>query len=318
MRATIITFGVLLLGACAEEHLQPVPDQEPEKGGGAIEDASASHDSDSRPSEADAQAQDADAADAAPVAPCGDFPAIATLDAAGPFAATSGTEGPECTVLRPKTLGQGGVRHPIILWGNGTGASVSLYKPGLELWASHGFIVVAANTTNGQGAGTPLIACLEHVMNAAAYKAQVCPRAGATGHSQGGGGALMAGRDPRVIVTAPLQPYIQQGYGGFDRASIPKQTGPMLLLSGQNDDNAAPATHQQPVFDETNVPVFWSTLKSGDHYSVAFGLPKYRGPMLAWFRLHLVGDETYRSMFYGPSCGLCADSRWIVKRKSID
>jgi len=129
----------------------------------------------------------------------------------------------------------------------------------------------------------------------------------------------MAGQDGRVTVTAPLMPYIQQGFGGFDQASITNQHGPMLLLSGTNDTIAPPATNQQPVFDQTNVPVFWANLVGGDHVAVSLnGLQTYRHVMLGWFRLHLMGDESFRKMFYGPDCTLCGDSAWQIQRKGIN
>jgi hypothetical protein len=91
----------------------------------------------------------------------------------------------------------------------------------------------------------------------------------------------------------------------------------MLLFSGELDDNAVPSVHQQPVFDNTNVPVFWATLKGGDHYTVALGATAYRAKILAWFKIHLLGDQTLRPLFYGPSCGTCTDSKWMVQRKGI-
>jgi hypothetical protein len=114
-------------------------------------------------------------------------------------------------------------------------------------------------------------------------------------------------------------PYIQQGFGGFDQASIPEQNGAMLLLSGTADTIAVPATNQQPVFDRTNVPVCWAHLVGGDHVAVSLnGLATYRETMLAWYRLQLMGDESYRPTFYGPSCEICGDSAWQVQRKRID
>ena len=65
-----------------------------------------------------------------------------------PFSTTSGSLGLSCTAYRPSTLGQNGVTHPVILWGNGTGSSPSTYAGLLRHLASHGFIVVAANTSN--------------------------------------------------------------------------------------------------------------------------------------------------------------------------
>jgi hypothetical protein len=247
------------------------------------------------------------------------FPAVTDLSAKGPFETTgaNGTaEGPNCSVHRPATLGEGGLRHPVIIWGMGTGG-FNLYQPAFELWASHGFVVAAGLLGNGQGSGVEMLGCLDYVCEH--YAPHVDCRAGASGHSQGGGGAIMAAQDPRVITTAPVQPYIQQGFGGFDQASIPKQTGPMLLLSGTLDTVAAPDTNQKPVFDGTNVPVFWGSSVGTDHVAPGTdGLIAYREAMLAWFRIQLMGDDSFRGMFYGASCTLCSDSKWKVMRKGLD
>jgi hypothetical protein len=53
-----------------------------------------------------------------------------------------------------------GLPHPILLWGNGLAAPVALYTSLLEHWASHGFVVGAANTTNA-GNGQEMLACLD-------------------------------------------------------------------------------------------------------------------------------------------------------------
>lgn len=253
------------------------------------------------------------------------FPPVTDLSANGPFSTVNeAASGADCTIYRPATLGQCGRRHPVIIWGNGTGGPTFVYGAAFEYWASHGFIVAAANAISGQGAGTALLDCLNYVYAQDAqpgspYEGKVeRSRAAASGHSQGGGGALMAGRDPRVTATAPLMPYIQQGFGGFDQASIPRQTGPMLLLSGTADTIAPAPQNQQPVFDTTNVPVFWANLVGGDHVAVALnGLAVYREAMLAWFRVQLMGDDALRGKFYGPNCGYCTDSAWQVQRKAI-
>ena len=123
----------------------------------------------------------------------------------------------------------------------------------------------------------------------------------------------MAGTDPRVVTTAPIQPYIQEGFGGFMGSSIVSQTGPMLLLSGTADTIASPEMNQRPVFETTNVPVFWANRVGGDHLVTGFdGAADYRSITLAWFRWQLLGDETYRSMFQAPDCSVCVDSDWEV------
>jgi hypothetical protein len=245
------------------------------------------------------------------------FPPGIDLSVPGPFETTTGSwEGPNCTVYRPVNMGEGGVRHPVVIWANGTGAITPLYSGALRHWASYGFVVVAGNLVHFQGTGNELLRCLTYVCEE--YAADVDCIAGASGHSQGGGGAIVAGSDPRVVTTAPLQPFILLVWGGVRVLPIIDQTGPMLLLSGTLDAIASPLTNQLPVFVATNVPVFWANLHGGEHLSVAVnGINVYRDVMLAWFRLHLMGDEEFRDMFYDP-CTLCGDSKWIINRRNMN
>jgi hypothetical protein len=259
------------------------------------------------------------------VCPVGNFPAVTDFSKVGPYAvAPSEAGGANCTILRPATLGENGVKHPVIAWGNGTGGFVGVYTWILSHWASHGFIIAAANTGSA-GTGNEMIGCLDWVeqqngVAGSVFEGKVAVgRAGASGHSQGGGGTLMAGRDARILATAPVMPYTQQGFGGFDQASIPLQKGNMLLLSALGDTIAAPAQNQAPVFMQTNVPVFWGTLASGNHVTFSLGgNPGYLAPTTAWFRLHLMCDDSARPMFYGQSCTLCTDTaNWTVQRKGL-
>ncbi len=252
------------------------------------------------------------------------FPSVTDFSTKGPFATTSGPQPDTCTIHRPSTLGEAGRKHPVILWGNGTGTMPVAYSLGLSHWASHGFIVAAANTTNA-GSAKEMLACLDYLeaqnkdSNSPYFGKVDVKRVGASGHSQGGAGALMAGADARVSTTAPLQPYVAFALGGFSKNSISKQTGPMLLLSGSADTIATPAANQKPVYDGTNVPVVWGTLQGANHTTSAAGnMSGYRGPMTAWFRLHLMNDQSAKPLFYGASCGLCSDAQWTVERKQIN
>jgi hypothetical protein len=47
------------------------------------------------------------------------------------------------------------------------------------------------------------------------------------------------------------------------------------------------------------------------------GIKTYREPILAWFRVQLMNDDTFRPMFYGETCTLCTDAKWTVKRRGI-
>ncbi len=247
------------------------------------------------------------------------FPSVSNFANAGPYATRSGSEGPNCTVYRPSTLGQNGVRHPIILWGNGTGGTPSTYNALLTHWASHGFVVAAAQTTDA-GTGVEMLACLSYLQTEAAKSSGTyvgklnLGRVGTSGHSQGGGGSIMAGRDSRIKTTAPMQPYVL-GLG-HDTSSHRVQNGPMFQMSGSLDTLAIPSLNQQLVYNNINQPIFWGTLRGAGHFVPVGDAGGFRGPATAWFRYQLMGDANAKKQFVGTLCGLCTSTSWTnIQRK---
>jgi predicted dienelactone hydrolase len=129
------------------------------------------------------------------------------FDATGPYRVTQARDG-QNTFYFPADAGEGGVRHPVILWGTGTGANVGSYGGLRNHYASHGFVVAAANTTSA-GSGREMLAGLDvlarwngqsgHPHSGAVDLRNV----GATGHSQGAYGAVQAGRAARVSTVFP-------------------------------------------------------------------------------------------------------------------
>ncbi|PKM05044.1 MAG: alpha/beta hydrolase [Gammaproteobacteria bacterium HGW-Gammaproteobacteria-6] len=250
-----------------------------------------------------------------------DFPSVSDFSRSGSFSTTSGNEGPSCTIYRPRTLGEAGRRHPIILWGNGTGTGPSSYSGLLNHWASHGFVVAAARTSNA-GSGNDMIDCLNYLVQqngraSGTYAGKLnLNRVGTSGHSQGGGGSIMAGRDNRVSATGPIQPYT---IGlGHRSSSQSQQNGPMFLMTGGSDTIASPTLNAAPVFRRANVPVFWGERRFAGHFEPLSNGGDYRGPSTAWFRFHLMNDGNAQSTFYGSRCGLCTSSSWTVERKGIN
>ncbi len=249
-----------------------------------------------------------------------DFPAVTDFESEGSFPTIKETSDAECTIHRPETLGEAGRDHPVIIWGNGTAGFPAVYAGLFDVLASHGFIVVAANTSNA-GTGEEMLACLDWVLGenvriGSAYFGHVDgARVGASGHSQGGGGAIMTGRDPRVITTAPIMPYVV-GLG-FEPGAETMQSGPMLLLSGGTDFIAAPSSNQEPVFVATNVPVFWGTLLTAGHTAALGDAGKFRGAVVAWFRYQLMDDELAATWFEGDACVLCESAVWRVEQRDL-
>ncbi|MEQ1506934.1 MAG: alpha/beta hydrolase [Myxococcota bacterium] len=254
------------------------------------------------------------------------FPPVASFDDPGPFATVVDVV-PGCTIHRPATLGSlgggvGGLRHPVIGWGNGTATSPPIYAGLLSHLASHGFVVAAADTPNA-GDGTEILACIDAVLAlgddpSSDYAGAIDgDRIGVSGHSQGGAGALMAAADPAVTCSAPVEPYITYiPLGGdFDRDVIGLQHAPMFLVSGGDDTIAIPAIHQEPVFDGASAPVTWALLAGATHFEPIGDGGAFRGPLTAWFRARLMDDPDASVVVDAPDCTLCAAPDWeIVSR----
>jgi hypothetical protein len=245
------------------------------------------------------------------------FPSVnGNWAATGPFAVTVGPNDGAHTIYRPTDLGQNGVRHPVILWGNGTGATPGIYDGLLRHLASHGFVVAAANTTqSGSGqemlSGATFLANENNRPGSVYYQKIDTSRIGATGHSQGGGGAIAAGADPRVDTIVPIEPGPQ--------GTISALHGPMFILAGQFDTIVWPWLLVIPRYNAaTQIPAVLGELAGASHFTPVPDGGGFRGNITAWFRFWLMDDEQARSVFFGPtsSCRICNDSAWSDVRRN--
>jgi hypothetical protein len=251
----------------------------------------------------------ADAAGAAPAQAGACSPAATSnYGATGPFSVTVQAESAH-TYYSPTNLGTNGcTRHPIIIWGNGTATTPSLYDGLLRHFASHGFIVAAANTSNA-GTGQEM---LQGVANLATFNNQSgnrfyqkvdVERVGSTGHSQGGSGAVRAAADQRVDTTFPIE-------GGFFAGSAFTYRVPTLFFAGENDSLRTGIRAQYDA--TTNVPAAYAELAGASHLVPLGNGGGFRGAATAWARWQLMGDTTARNQFVGANCGLCNSNDWSM------
>ncbi|WP_197349586.1 GDSL-type esterase/lipase family protein [Streptomyces bathyalis] len=217
------------------------------------------------------------------------------------------------TFYYPDGMGDGGRKHPVILWGNGTGVIPGVYSSLLRHWAGQGFIVAAANTPNGNFG----ISMLHGIDKLTDWNAD--PRSefhervdlaniGASGHSQGGSGAINAGADRRVKTTAPIQP------GPLNSPSALR--GPALFLAGERDLIVPPALVRSLYDHADQVPAVYAELKGARHVTTVGDAGGFRGATTAWFRHQLMGDAAAGALFFGPDCGLCNDPAWSDFRRN--
>lgn len=230
------------------------------------------------------------------------FPSVGTdFDDPGPFPVAT-LDGAQHTYFFPSNIQSTGLDHPVILWGNGTGANPGNYTGLLSHFASHGFVVAAANTPNA-GRGTEMLQGLSNLTTfdttpgSPFYQAVDTSRVASTGHSQGGVGALEASKDPRVDVTFPVE-------GAFSASGV---TVPTLFLAGEDDTIARPSQIRS-TYTSSTAPAAYAEVADADHFTPANDGGYFRAVGVAWARWHLMGDDDARGWFVGADCGLCGDA----------
>ncbi|MFL1378755.1 alpha/beta hydrolase family protein [Nocardiopsis protaetiae] len=239
--------------------------------------------------------------------------AAADFGAPGPYA-TAVEVGAVTTLYYPRDIAASGVRHPVIVWGNGTFAFPVVYRELLLHWASHGFIVAAANTPQSNlgismRAGIDLLTRRDADPGSVFHGRVDLENIGASGHSQGGAASIIVGADPRVDTIVPVQP--------GPLADIDGVHGPALLLSGQRDSIVFPVLVRAFYNDADHIPAVYGEVRGADHFTVVGDPGPFAAPTTAWFRLHLMGDASAHGEFFGPGCGICTDTgTWSDVRRN--
>lgn len=208
------------------------------------------------------------------------------------------------TVFRPACWKEG-EKYPVITWGNGTCGQTGGYGTLLATVASHGFVVVAANS-RWTGDGTVMLRALDLAKalnedpSSIYYQRLDLDKVGAMGHSQGAGATNGAAQDPRV------------------KAAIlwngPRTTvKPFLAVSGERDiGSVTPQAMAQDV-NGASPPAAWvyfhQVLETGGtstgHLTLMEQPERVTDLTIAWWKYILLGDPEAKKMFVGDDCGLC-------------
>ncbi|MFE1369940.1 alpha/beta hydrolase family protein [Streptomyces anulatus] len=235
--------------------------------------------------------------------------------APGPYA-TAVEVGAITTLYYPRDIADSDRRHPVIVWGNGTGGVPLVYRDLMLHWASQGFVVAAANTPMSN-LGISMRASIDMLTGRNADRGSIffdrvdLERIGASGHSQGGAAAIVVGSDPRIDTILPIQP--------GPLANINAVRVPALLLAGQRDSIVFPALVKAFYNAADHIPALYGEVRGADHFTVVGDPGPFAAPTTAWFRAQLMGDRTAGAQFFGPGCGICTDTAtWSdVRRNSL-
>jgi hypothetical protein len=114
--------------------------------------------------------------------------------------------------------------------------------------------------------------------------------------------------------------WVSGDIAGLTRDAVLKEQGPTAYLC--DDTSTADGGTKENCegdFELVTVPCFYGSLTGGAvHVSIPF--PPFRDRIAraatAWFKWHLMDDQSQESIFLGDECGLCQDPNWNVQRKN--
>ena len=236
--------------------------------------------------------------------PDGTLPPVTDYGAYGPFTPVrimNTGPGGAYTMVRPEVLGQNGFKHPLATWGNGIITTPAAYVILLDTIASHGFVIIASNSTNvtAQMMTSGLDWLIQQNTAPGEFQGMLDPaRSVSIGYSLGGGAAVNTGSHPNVITTV--------SFHGLQGAAE-NLHGPLLLFTSTGDTFVSAAGYVTPTFNRSTVQTFYATLIGGDHLTPLNDAGPERAPAVAWLRLWVYGDQAARVYFDGPNCILCTD-----------
>jgi hypothetical protein len=205
-------------------------------------------------------------------------------------------------IFRPAAAkyGQGGVTHPIIVWGNGSTNTVDIWQGFLARVATYGFVVVAPEQT--QVTADHMNKAIDYVVRLANDPASGdcgkidTTKIGSTGYSRGGGGAISVGSNARITST----------FFFASNGNVKNLKAPWGVIGGDADTTFDWTAISTAVTGSTQ-PAFGAVLTGIDHNRVA-GNAKAQEGYIGWMRWRLMGDKAGHDMFVSPSCQLCTDT----------
>ncbi|MCA2223964.1 alpha/beta hydrolase family protein [Nonomuraea aurantiaca] len=235
---------------------------------------------------------------------------------AGPWAVTT-ADAPGYKLYYPADLGAGGVKHPIITWGNGTNAVPTQYSGLLNQLASWGFAVVASTDTT-TGTGSEMIAAAQYLIarntdsSSVFYGKLDVTKVGAVGHSQGAGGSVNTATksggliDTVVPIALPAPIWVSSG----DKFYVDQLTCPVLFVSGANDTLISPNSALQTYYGQVPGAAAKAQLKGADHNTIQGTGGGFLGYVTAWLMYQLQGDTYARGAFAGTTPELNTNAGW--------
>ena len=216
-------------------------------------------------------------------------------------------------VFRPALLGQ--IKHPVIAWANATSAEPDSYQEFLEHLASHGFIVIASNSTMTMSErfceqGIQWVIDESNRTGSIYYNNVDTEATGVTGHSQGGSAAIIAGENSSLVKTiVPIAP------GPFHNPTNVHVSS--FFIAGESDPVCPPESVKSQFDMAPSLQKIYGVINGYSHLSFVHSLGEARGYVTAWFYAELMDDPFGKSVFYGDDCIISLDKDWEIDKYGI-
>jgi hypothetical protein len=227
------------------------------------------------------------------------------------------------TVYRPDMLAPGGAKNPIVGWMSGGSTNPTAY-PLLPHLATHGFVVVASNTTPGIGEevmlGKEIIAGIDWAImenqraDSAFFGKLDETKIASMGYSMGALATFTIANDPRLTTS------IHISGGNMETERVKNLHAPAAFFCGIPGDATCnilstecdiAAANCDSDYSSAVSPVFYANFPGG-HLGIltAPNQDTIGTEVTAWLRWKLMDDATLESRFMGADCTVCKDSKW--------
>ena len=266
----------------------------------------------------------------APSLPPSTLPALSDPGGRGPFPiqVRETLEGLRTHIsISPRDLGRDGVKHPIVVWINGAGASSTSYRAMLDNVAAHGFFVLDDKQStfevppevSAQRAAIDWAIAEARREGGPFYGKLDTARIAIAGHSLGSVSTFGNVGDPRIKTSIHIAGGLLGNPQRVDEGWMKGLHAPAAFLCGDRDANGLPRVRRDFEGAPPSVPVFFGLLAGAGHTD-EFNKPnggRWGRFVIAWLRWQLADDAGFAKFFQGPSCEFCKGD-WTAKKRGID
>jgi len=214
-----------------------------------------------------------------------------------------------------------GSMHPLIAWGNGTGALPEQYDELFRHLASWGFVVIDTYSTT-TGTGKEIVAAIDYMLAqndmpvSQFYQRIQKEQIGAAGHSQGSTGVINAhtnfehGAVIKTVVSIAL-PKLKycDPKDVYDTSALKV---PFFVMSGTRDFIISPSSSNKQAISSANpaIPAMMAMAKGAAHTAIEHDGGQHRAYLTAWMRYQLMNDSEAMSAFKGKDAEILTNNNW--------